>query len=51
MREVKSIYQLLKAMNVNVTIPIEGKVDNVGAIIFLTQNRNASDRTKHVDVR
>jgi hypothetical protein len=37
-------------MGVKVELPIRVNVDNVG-IIFLANNRTASDRTKHVDTR
>jgi hypothetical protein len=49
-RELKFTYQVLQALNVKVKLPIKVNVDNVGAI-FLANNRNASKRTKHVDVR
>jgi hypothetical protein len=49
-REVKFIFQVLQTMNVQVTLPIKVNVDNIGAI-FLAENRNTSERTKHVDIR
>jgi len=33
-----------------VELPIRVNVDNIGAI-FLAENQNSSDRTKHVDIR
>jgi hypothetical protein len=49
-REVKFIYQVLQTMNIQVSLPIKVNVDNIGAI-FLAENRNTSERTKHVDIR
>jgi hypothetical protein len=49
-RELKFIYQVLSIMGVKVELPIKVNVENVGTI-FLSQNRAASDRTKHVDTR
>jgi hypothetical protein len=49
-RETKFIQQVLKSLNFEVELPIKMFVDNVGTI-FLANNRNASDRTKHVDIR
>ena len=42
--------QLLKHLRVEVPLPIRVHVDNIGAI-FLAENQNNSDRTKHVDTR
>jgi hypothetical protein len=49
-REVKFTFQVLQTMNVQVSLPIKVNVDNIGAI-FLAENRNTSERTKHVDIR
>jgi hypothetical protein len=49
-REVKFIYQVLQTMNFQVSLPIKVNVDNIGAS-FLAENKNTSERTKHVDVR
>ena len=37
-------------MKIEVELPICVNVDNIGAI-FLAENQNSSDRTKHVDIR
>jgi len=37
-------------MKIEVELPIRVNVDNIGAI-FLAENQNSSDRTKHVDIR
>ena len=37
-------------MNITVELPITVHVDNVGAI-WLSNNRNTGDRTKHIDIR
>ena len=49
-KEIKFIYQLLRSMGVEVNLPIEVNVDNIGAI-FMSGNVSVSQRTKHVDVR
>ena len=49
-KEVLFILQLLKHLGVQVQLPIRVHVDNIGAI-FLAENQNSSDRTKHVDMR
>jgi len=41
---------LLRHMKIEVELPICVNVDNIGAI-FLAENQNSSDRTKHVDIR
>ena len=46
-KELKFIVQL---MNIEIELPITVYVDNVGAI-WLSNNRTASDRTKHIDIR
>ena len=48
-KEVKFIVQLLQTMNITVELPITVHVDNVGAI-WLSNNRNTGDRTKHIGV-
>ena len=47
-KELKFIVQLLQTMNITVELPITVHVDNVGAI-WLSNNRNTPDRTKHMD--
>ena len=49
-KELKFIVQLLQTMNMTVELPITVNVDNVGAI-WLSNNRNIGDRTKHIDIR
>ena len=49
-KELKFIVQLLQTMNITVELPITVHVDNVGAI-WLSNNRNTGDRTKHIDIR
>jgi len=49
-KEVLFILQLLRHLQVKVQLPICVHVDNIGAI-FLAENQNSSDRTKHVDTR
>ena len=49
-KELKFIMQLLQTMNITVELPITVHVDNVGAI-WLSNNRNTGDRTKHIDIR
>ena len=48
-KELKFIVQLLQTMNITVELPITVHVDNVGAI-WLSNNRNTGDRTKHIGV-
>jgi len=50
MKEVLFILQLLRHLQVKIQLPIRVHVDNIGAI-FLAENQNSSDRTKHVDTR
>ena len=49
-KEVLFILQLLKHLRVEVQLPIHVHVDNIRAI-FLAENQNSSDRTKHIDTR
>ena len=49
-KELKFIVQLLQTMNIRVELPITVHVDNVGAI-WLSNNRNTGDRTKHIDIK
>ena len=49
-KEVLFFLQLLKHLQVELQLPISVHVDNIGAI-FLAENQNSSDRTKHVDTR
>jgi len=43
------ISQLLPHLRIDVERPVKVHVDNIGAI-FLAENQNTSDRTKHVDI-
>jgi hypothetical protein len=49
-KEISFLIQLLQGMNIKVDLPVKVHVDNVGAI-WLANNRNTSERTKHVDIR
>ena len=49
-KEIKFVYKLLESMDVKVPLPIEVRVDNIGAI-WLVNNCGVSERTKHVDTR
>jgi len=49
-KEILFILYLLRHMKIEVELPIRVNVDNIGAI-FLAENQNSSDRTKHVDIR
>ena len=49
-KELKFIVQLLQTMNITVELPNTVHVDNVGAI-WLSNNRNTGDWTKHIDIR
>ena len=49
-KELKFIVQLLQTVNITEELPITVHVDNVGAI-WLSNNRNSGDRTKHIDIR
>ena len=49
-RIFQHIVQLLQTMNITVELPITVYVDNIGAI-WLSNNRNTGDRTKHIDIR
>ena len=48
--ELKFIVELLQTMNITVELPNTVHVDNVGSI-WLSNNRNTGDRTKHIDIR
>ena len=48
-KELKFIVQLLQTMNITVELAITVHLDNVGAI-WLSNNRNTGDRTKHIDI-
>jgi hypothetical protein len=47
---VKFVAQLLGTLNVEFKRPIRIHVDNIGAV-FLSENRNSSERTKHIDIK
>jgi len=49
-KELLFIVYLLRHMKIEVELPIHVNVDNIRAI-FLAENQNSSDRTKHVDIR
>ena len=49
-KDVKFVHMLLTTMGLKVNLPIEIKVDNVGAI-FMTENVSTAGRTKHLDLR
>ena len=49
-KELLFIVYLLRHMRIEVELLIRVNVDNIGAI-FLAENQNSSDRTKHVDIR
>ena len=49
-KELNFIVQLLQTMNITVELPITVHVDNDGAI-WLSNNRNTGDRTKHIYIR
>ena len=49
-KELIFILQLLKAMKINVTLPIVVNVDNMGTV-FISKNINTTGRSKHIDVR
>jgi hypothetical protein len=49
-REVKFISQVLESLEIGYKKPIRVHVDNIGAI-FLSENRNSSERTKHIDIK
>ena len=49
-RETKFIMNLLESVNVKYKKPVKIRIDNIGAI-FLVNNRNTSERTRHIDTR
>jgi hypothetical protein len=49
-KEVPFIAQILMFLGIPVQIPIQVKVDNVGAI-FMSENTTSSSRTRHMDTR
>ena len=49
-KEIKFLYQMLRSMGINVSLPIKVQVDNVGAI-WMANNCSVSERTNHVDLR
>ena len=49
-KELKFIVQLLQPTNITVELPITVHVDSAGAI-WLSNNRNTGDRTKHIEIR
>lgn len=49
-KEVPFIKQLLEFLGIKVTLPIEVKIDNIGAI-YMSQGEASTTRTRHMDVR
>jgi hypothetical protein len=49
-KEVCSIYFLLKGMGVDVELPIVFRCDNFGAV-FMAENSSSGIRTHHIDTR
>ena len=49
-KEIRFVYQLLCEIGIKVELPIIVRVDNIGAI-FMSENIQVSQRTKHVDTR
>ena len=49
-KEIKFLYQMLRSMEIKVSLPIKVQVDNVG-VIWLANNSSVSERTKHVHLR
>jgi len=49
-REVKFVTQLLETLKIDYQKPVKVNVDNIGAV-FLSKNRNSSERTKHIDIK
>ncbi|CAB9499063.1 expressed unknown protein [Seminavis robusta] len=49
-REVPFIAQILKFLQINVELPVQVKIDNVGAI-FMSENKTSASRTRHMDTR
>ena len=49
-KEVKFVFMLLETMGVKVELPIVVRLDNMAAI-FMAETANASNRTRHIDVR
>ena len=48
-KELIFVLQLLKAMKINVTLPIVVNVDNMGTV-FMSKNISTTGRSKHIDV-
>jgi hypothetical protein len=49
-KEIPFIIQVLLFMNVKIKLPVEVKVDNMGAI-YMSENSMPSARTRHADLR
>ncbi len=49
-KEIQFVTQLLQSLGIKVKTPIIVRVDNIGAI-FMGENINTSQKTKHVDIR
>ena len=49
-KEVPFIAQILVFMGVNVRLPVDVRIDNVGAM-FMSENVTSAPRTRHMDAR
>ena len=49
-KEIPFIVEILTFMGIPVKIPVEVRVDNIGAI-FMSENTTSSNRTRHMDTR
>jgi len=49
-KEIRCMYSVLKAMDVKFQLPINCRVDNIGAI-FMAENATATPKSKHMDTR
>jgi Reverse transcriptase (RNA-dependent DNA polymerase)/gag-polypeptide of LTR copia-type len=49
-KEIPFIVQILIFLGIPVKLPVQVKVDNIGAI-FMTENSTSSSRTRHIDTR
>jgi hypothetical protein len=49
-KDIKFTYMLMVNMGIEIELPIQVYVDNVGAL-FMTENISTSGRTKHLDLR
>ena len=49
-REVPFIAQILLFLGIPLELPVQVRIDNVGAI-FMSENHTSSSRTRHMDTR